>query len=91
MFTFKVTPDSGEPYELTVASRDVVMWEKIDRKHTISRLETEPSMTDLYSVTCVAAKRQGLFRGVLAEWETSVDLAPVVEEEDPSDPTQPGL
>ncbi len=90
MFTFHVTPDSGESYDLTVKSRDVVMWEKIDRNHTITRLETQPCMADLYSVTHVAARRQGLFHGPLAEWETSVDLEPV-ENEHASDPTQPGL
>lgn len=93
MFTFHVTPDSGEPYDLTVKSRDIVFWEKIDRTHTVTRLEHEPRITDIYSVTHVAAKRQGFFSGTLAEWETSVDLEepttqPVAE---PADPTQPGL
>ncbi|MGH3986923.1 MAG: hypothetical protein ACRDTZ_06350 [Pseudonocardiaceae bacterium] len=89
MFTFRIIPDDGESYDLTVTSRDVVKWEKIDHTHTISRLEASPSITDLYSVTHVAAKRKGLFRGVLAEWETSVDLEPLA---DPaaSDPTPPG-
>ena len=89
MFTFTVSPDNGEPYDLTVTSRDVVMWEKIDRNHTINRLETNPSMKDLYSVTHVAAKRRNLFPGVLAEWETSVDLEPKAPDPHASDPTQP--
>jgi hypothetical protein len=89
MFTFKVTPDSGEPYDLTVKSRDIVFWEKIDRNHTVTRLENDPRITDIYSVTHVAAKRQGKFSGTLAEWEISVDLDSV--EEAPSDPIQPGL
>lgn len=89
MFTFRVTPDSGQPYDLEVTSRDIVFWEKIDRAHTVTRLENDPRMSDIYSVTHVAAKRKGLFSGLLAEWETSVDLAPA-EEPPNSDPTQPG-
>lgn len=89
MFTFRIIPDNAEPYDLTVTSRDVVMWEKIDRTHTISRLEASPSVSDLYSVTHVAAKRRGLFAGVLAEWETSVDLENIPNPA-ASDPTQPG-
>ena len=89
MFTFWVTPDSGEPYQLSVKSRDVAFWEKIDRTHTVTRLEQDPKMSDIYSVTHVAAKRQGFFSGPLAEWETSVDLD-TVPDETASDPTQPG-
>jgi hypothetical protein len=89
MFTFMVTPDGGEPYQLEVTSRDIVFWEKIDRTHTVTRLDNDPRMTDIYSVTHVAAKRQGLFQGLLAEWETSVDLDTVPEDK-PPDPTPPG-
>lgn len=92
MFSFRVTPDSGEAYDLEVTSRDIVFWEKIDRTHTVTRLENDPRMTDIYSVTHVAARRQGLFSGMLAEWETSVDLDTIPDPEDKaSDPTQPGL
>lgn len=89
MFSFRVKPDSGEAYNLTVTSRDVVMWEKTDRSNRISRLENDPTITDLYSVTHIAARRQGMFHGSLAEWETSVDLDPITEE-NAQDPTQPG-
>jgi hypothetical protein len=90
MFSFRVTPDSGEAYDLEVTSRDIVFWEKIDRTHTVTRLENDPRMTDIYSVTHVAARRQGLFSGMLAEWETAVDLDTIPEDKAP-DPTQPGL
>jgi hypothetical protein len=89
MFTFRIFPDNGEPYDLKVTSRDVVMWEKMDRTHTISRLESAPSVADLYSVTHVAAKRRGMFAGVLAEWENAVDLEGIPDPH-ASDPTQPG-
>lgn len=90
MFTFHVIPDSGEPYDLKVSSRDVVVWEKIDRNNTISRLENTPRMSDIYSVAHIAAKRQGLFQGVYAEWETCVDLE-TIPDPAATDPTQPGL
>lgn len=89
MFTFRVKPDIGEPFDLTVSSRDVVMWEKMDRNNTITRLEANPSMVDLYWVTHIAAKRQNLFPGVLAEWENSVDLEPLDSDLKSSDPTRP--
>ena len=91
MFSFRVIPDSGEAYNLEVTSRDIVFWEKIDRTHTVTRLENDPRMTDIYSVTHVAARRQGLFSGMLAEWETSVDLDPIIDNAPAPDPTQPGL
>lgn len=89
MFTFRVMPDVGEAYDLLVTSRDVVMWEKIDRSHRISRLENDPTISDLYSVTHIAARRKNMFHGSLAEWENTVDLVPITEE-GAQDPTQPG-
>jgi hypothetical protein len=74
MLDVRIIPDSGEPYDLRVGTRDVVVWEKVDRLNTVTRLESDPKMTDLYAVSHIAAKRQGMFTGTLAEWETSVDL-----------------
>jgi hypothetical protein len=89
MMTIRINPDSGESYDLVVGSRDIVVWEKIDRNNNMARLEADPRMSDMYSVSHIAARRQGKFVGTLAEWETSVDLDLDVNGAD-STPTQPG-
>jgi hypothetical protein len=89
MFAFRITPVKGEPYDLTVTSRDILVWERNDVTNRMSRLENDPTFADLYSVTHIAAQRQGMFDGVLAAWETTVDLMPIPNTE-PMDPTRPG-
>jgi hypothetical protein len=90
MMEVRVVPDSGEPYVLKIGSRDVVAWEKIDRRNTMTRLDSDPKMADIYSVSHLAAKRRGLFTGTLAEWETAVDLELDFTKPEELDPTQPG-
>lgn len=73
MMTFKVTPDDGEPYEVTARSRDVFVWEKTT-KGTMGQLAQGAPMVDLYHLAYLAAKRTGLFDGSLADFSATVDL-----------------
>lgn len=76
MIRMRVTPDSGEPYTIEPASRDVLLWERSGKGRSISRLSEEPAVADLYSLAHTAARRQGrISMSVeLAEFEQSVDL-----------------
>lgn len=87
MFTFTVVPDNGEPFQATATSRDVVIWEKLGKGRSMSRVAQEPTMGDLYSLAHVAARRLQLFTGTLEEFEHSVDIDFEGEDEAP-DPTQ---
>ena len=74
MFTFTVTPDGGEAYTLTAGTRDVLAWEKVSRGKTINALMQDLAMADLYRIAHLAATRQQLFTGPLAEFEAACEL-----------------
>lgn len=86
MFTFRVLPDSGEPYELVARSRDVVTWEKGGRGRSLGKFAENPAMGDLYALAHAAALRQGQFAGPLTEFEQSVDVELIGETD--ADPTR---
>lgn len=86
MFKFKVTPDEGEPFEVTATTRDIAKWEKTTRGASLHQLENEYRMTDLYAVAFYAAVRHGLYDGSLKDFESGADLE-VLDDEEP-DPTQ---
>jgi hypothetical protein len=86
MMTFKVIPDGGEPYQVTAHSRDVLVWEKSGKGRTFSQLADHLSMTDMYGLAFVAARRQGMFSGTLQDFEQSADMMPVDVDEDDEDP-----
>lgn len=87
MFTFKVTPDDGDAFEVESTTRDILRWERTTKGASAHQLQ-EPSFTALYKIAHLAAQRTGQFAGALKEFEDTVDLE-VVGDEDP-DPTQPG-
>lgn len=91
MFQFKITPDGGEPYELTADSRDVLRWERGGKGRSVAKLRETLSFVDLYALAHLAAKRQGRADGSLAEFEESCTFEFVADEdEDESgDPTRP--
>lgn len=97
MMTFDITPDNGQPYRLTAGSRDVLSWEKAGKGRSFRQLGQETTMAGLYGLAYFAARRQGHFGGSLAEWEESVELMPVRDDDEPDDeeagegvdPTQP--
>lgn len=89
MIDFTVTPDDGDPYELTATMRDVRRWEKTHKGKRLAQLK-EPSADDLYEVAYIAAQRQGKVAGVtFDEFADSCDVE-VPADEDGPDPTQPG-
>lgn len=91
MFTFYVTPDSGETYRVVAASRDVLTWEKGLKGRSFGDLANSPSMSGMYGLAYAASRRQGLYGGSLQDFEQSVDLALVADEEaGQPDPTPPG-
>lgn len=97
MMRFDVTPDGGDTFRVVAASRDVLAWEKAGKGRSFKQLGEEMTMAGLYGLAYFAARRQGLFSGTLPEWEESVDLMPVGDDEDDQedqdgegvDPTQP--
>ena len=90
MFDFIVTPDNGEPFNVTATGRDVMAWERKGKDRSLHRLTRDMRMTDLYSLAHTAAQRQGLFSGDLRDFEESVELDVADEDEEAEDPTRPG-
>jgi hypothetical protein len=75
--TFIVTPDDGEPYEVTADLRDIRLWERIGPRNTMRKLAENPGAEDFFSLAHIAIKRQRT-RAVspLAEWidETRISI-----------------
>ena len=86
-------PEQGEPYLVEITSRDVFMWEKTNRGASFGRLKDDLRMADMYAVSYQAATRQHLYVGTLADWESTMDLEILGDEdqEDGVDPTRPGV
>lgn len=89
MIEFTVVPDNGDQYQLTAGSRDIVLWEKAHRGASFSQIKDNLTMTALYQIAHVAARRQGTFTGTLDEFEQQNEL--VFTDSDEPDPTQPAL
>ncbi|MCW6008504.1 hypothetical protein K1W54_28765 [Micromonospora sp. CPCC 205371] len=87
MFDFKITPDGLEPFEVTAGSRDVLKWERTTKGASFKGIAEDLKMTDMYKVAWIAAKRQGLYEGTLAEFEDDCEID--FEETDEPDPTRP--
>lgn len=84
---FKVTPSSGEMFELAAESRDIYVWEKTSKGKAFGDSMRSGSVVDLTEIAYYAARRQGFFVGTLTEFASSHDIEGVEEEE--PDPTQP--
>ena len=94
-FTFTVTPDEGEPFELEARTRDVLVWEKAGKDRSMAGLLADLHLEDLYRIAHIAATRQKLFEGNGQQFQDSYDLnvkklLEEVEDEDYTgpDPTQ---
>lgn len=89
MFTFTITPDAGETYEIRATSRDLYTWEHGGRNRNLQTLQAELSMTSLYQLAFIAGRRLGLIEATvtLPDWVQSHDLD--FEQDDEPDPTQP--
>ncbi|HEX7038680.1 MAG TPA: hypothetical protein VF202_01045 [Trueperaceae bacterium] len=89
MFTFTVHPEGEEPFTVVAEWRDVVTWEKTSQgKRCFQDLQERLRAEDLNKLAWIAARRQGLFNGSLAEFDKTVNLDFKFDEEEP-DPTQP--
>jgi hypothetical protein len=88
VFTFKVVPDNGDPYEVTAGSRDVLTWEKSGKGRNVSKFRESMEMADLYRLAHIASRRLGLYAGDLREFEESVEIDLSEEDQEP-DPTRP--
>lgn len=61
MFQFRVTPDRGEPFDLTAGMRDVRWWEKTHRGRSMGMLQSAAGVSAgvLFEIAYSAARRQG--------------------------------
>jgi len=88
MFEFKVTPDDGDPFEVSADSRDVLVWERTNHgKRVMATLLDNMSITDMYQVAHIAARRQGLYPDDLKTFEQTCVLG--FDASEPPDPTPP--
>lgn len=87
MFTFKIEPDEGDPYEVVATTRDIAKWEKVTKGASLRQLEQEYRATDLYAVAYQAAVRHGLYEGSLKSFEESADLT-LKDDDSAEDPTR---
>jgi hypothetical protein len=85
---FRVTPDGGEPYEVTAGTRDVLVWEKTTPGAVASGLAEQQSLVDMYKIAWIASRRHGLFDGTLQQFEQNCDLDDGKDEPN-VDPTNP--
>jgi hypothetical protein len=77
MFTLKVMPDDGEPFEIETASRDIVAWESGGTRQnprSIGSLSDNLRMTDITDLAWFAADRRGLTELDIREWRKAVDI-----------------
>lgn len=87
MFTFKISPEDAEAFQVKGTSRDISKWEKTTKGASLHKLRTEMCVVDLYRIAYNACTRTGLWTGTLADFEDTVDLD-TIDEDDEVDPTQ---
>lgn len=86
MYNFKVKPDNGKEFTATATTRDVILWEKSTKGASLTKLQLEQKMTDLYHIAYLASKRLGLYDGTLADFEAQCDLDFEDDDEDDAAP-----
>jgi hypothetical protein len=77
MFTLRVVPDDGEPFEVTTTSRDIVQWEAGGTRQnprSMGQLGGSLRMSDLTDLAWYAAERRGLTDLDSKQWRTGVDV-----------------
>lgn len=87
-FPIEVTPDGQEPFRTVATSRDFRQLERINKQFVFTRDMEKPSMTVIYSVAWISAKRAGLFDGTQAEFEATCEVDVLAAEDVEVDPTQ---
>ena len=87
MFDFTVTPDDGDPFEVTAGSRDTLVWERTTRGASLAQLSEGLKIADMYRIAHIASRRLGLFSGDLKSFEETCEIE---SRDTPEvDPTQP--
>lgn len=85
--TITVTPDEGDPIELSIEARDALIWEKTGKGNpSILDYLRNPSMVELYRLAHIAMKRQHQYAEDLKTFQQTVDVS-LPDEEDEPDPT----
>lgn len=74
MIRLTITPDGGEPYNLTVGSRDVAAWERGGADRRVDDVLRESRFVHVYQLAHIAAVRVGRFVGDLASFEATHEL-----------------
>ena len=92
MIDVTITPDGGGPIEVTIQSRDVLVWERTGKGRSFGTLMDDISMTAIYHLAWLAMRRLGHFAGDLKEFEATVEVSLEEDQEDAeADPTPPAL
>lgn len=79
----KVETDGVAPYELEVKTRDIAAWEAIKAGRGVADLRS-PSMTTIYQLAHLAARRTGKTDANIDVWIATTDLE-VLDESDPTE------
>jgi hypothetical protein len=87
MFALSIAPDGQEPYEVDVAIRDCVKWERAHPGRSAIDLEKTVTLSDSFELAFFAAKRLGRFTGTQDEFENTCDVT--ASEPAMPDPTPP--
>lgn len=87
MIHFKCRPDDADMFEVEATTRDILTWERTNRGKTMAKLLEDQSITDMYALAFIAARRQRLWTATVREFEEFVDLD--FSESEPVDPTPP--
>jgi hypothetical protein len=75
LMKLEVTPvDGSDTYRLELTSRDFLIWERTGRNRTFQSFMENISVTGLYELSHLAARREGLFGGNLPDWQAAVDV-----------------
>lgn len=85
MFTFKVTPDGKDPYEVEALHRDILKWERTKGGNAFAL--RQPTFSALYEIAYIASKRTGQFNGGEEAFEELCEVT-VLDAEDEPDPTK---
>lgn len=75
MIDIRVVPDGGEPWDVKVTARDVLKWERLGGDRSISALDDDIKMRDMYELAHLASQRTDKFTGSLEAFEDSCDLS----------------
>ena len=89
MFDFTITPDGGEPFEMTAGMRDIVIWERTHKGRAFAQLgDGGMSATMLYEIAYSACRRQQLVPRELTEAQFvgtyDISLGDEPEEDEPT-------